>query len=118
MISSEHNEQVALVNWAQFHPIAKHYMIAIPNGGLRNVIVAAKLKKEGVRAGVSDLFMAYPCHGKSGLWIEMKSSKKGRLSESQKQWMSIMEGVGYSCSVCYGFEQAVEAINLYLKGAL
>lgn len=47
---SEHQEQVALFQWAAYmektYPALRE-MYAIPNGGLRNKVVAAKLKAEG-----------------------------------------------------------------------
>jgi len=56
----EHIEQVHLILWTDGGEIADHYpnarkIFAIPNGGHRNVVVAGKLKAEGVRAGVPDL---------------------------------------------------------------
>ncbi len=114
---TEHDEQVALIQWAQYHPIASKCLVAIPNGGMRNLLVAKKLKKEGVRAGVSDLFLAYPSNQKHGLWIEMKS-KNGTLSDPQKSWITLMRGVGYACAVCYGFEDAVKVVEGYLNETL
>lgn len=45
---SEHSEQCAFVEWLRWNHIP-HY--AIPNGGSRNRIEAARLKAEGVSAG-------------------------------------------------------------------
>jgi hypothetical protein len=48
---SESAEQIALFQWANLS-LKKHPELAllyhIPNGGLRNVVVAVRLKKEGV----------------------------------------------------------------------
>lgn len=52
---------------------------AIPNGGARNPVVAAKLKLEGVVKGIPDLFVP-----EWSLWIEMKA-EDGRESLEQKQ---------------------------------
>ncbi len=55
---SEHQEQCALFHWAA-HMESKHpqlgLLFAIPNGGLRNKLVARKLKMEGVKAGVLEI---------------------------------------------------------------
>ena len=52
---SEHEEQAAIFRWAEI--MAKRapeldLLFCIPNGGHRDIRVAARLKKEGVRAGV------------------------------------------------------------------
>ena len=60
LTGSEHEEQVALFEWAEWNK--RQYpelelMFAIPNGGQRHVVVAKKLKDEGVKAGVPDIFL-------------------------------------------------------------
>ena len=62
----EHQEQVALFNWAKFFENKCKdlgMMYAIPNGGKRHIAVARKLKAEGVKAGVPDIFLAVPVEG-------------------------------------------------------
>ena len=57
---SEHQEQKALIQWARLNQQRfpeLDLLFAIPNGGLRNIRVARKLKSEGVKPGVSDLFL-------------------------------------------------------------
>ena len=88
--------------------------MAIPNGGERNAIVGAKLKAEGVRRGVPDLFLAFPRHGYSGLWIEMKSSK-GKVSPEQHQWLKALQEVGYEVKIAYSAEEAIGALTRYLQ---
>ncbi len=48
-----------------------------------------------------------------GLWIEMKT-RDGRLSREQKKVVPLLIEQGYYVSVCYGWEEAVCAIKLYL----
>lgn len=50
---SEHDQQVAVVEWYDLNGIP---VFAIPNGGIRHKRTAAMLKAEGVKAGVPDLF--------------------------------------------------------------
>ncbi len=114
---SEDQEQIALMQWAALHPICKEYLIHIPNGGSRHPLEALKLKKMGVKRGVSDLFLAYPSRGFHGLWIEMKS-KNGSITSYQKKWLHSMEGIGYNIFVAYSFEEAKETIQLYLDEAV
>ena len=111
---TEHQEQVALVTWFRLqYPKYNKYLWAIPNGGSRHIVTAVKLKAEGVLAGVSDIFLMIPKSGLHGMFIEMKV-KGGKLSEAQKEFMGAATLMGYQAVVCYGFEDAKEAITNYL----
>jgi len=68
-------EQINFFLWVKFnHP--NLIIFSIPNGALRNKAVAAKLKREGVMPGVSDIFCP-----ELKLWIEMKRVKASRNSK-------------------------------------
>lgn len=114
---TEHGQQAALFCWAatkfQLFPQLRN-MFAIPNGGWRNPVTASKLKVEGVRAGVPDIFLAIPSGGYHGLFIEMKADK-GRISNAQLEWFLKLEGVGYRCVLCKGWQEAVTEIEAYLQ---
>ncbi len=130
MIHREDAEQRALIQWADIspmpaglalHPGSKigHYLFAIPNGGARNRIEAARFVGLGVRAGVSDLFFSFPSPTvpiKCGLYIEMKAPKPhGRIaSKKQQEFISRMLVAGYDAEVCYGWDAARLAISKYL----
>ena len=116
MQQNEHREQVALFNWAEWmskqHPKLK-MMFAIPNGGARHIAVARKLKAEGVKAGVPDIFLACPNEKYHGMFIELKSSK-GKLSDRQSIWLAVLFGFGYEVKVAFGWQEAATAIADYL----
>ena len=115
MREREHNLQVACVRWfAMQFPHLAPLLFAIPNGGQRNAIVAAKLKAEGVRAGVPDLFLAVAAGEYHGLFIEMKNGKAGRVSESQKVMQAALAAQGYKVVICRTFEAFVQEIRDYL----
>ena len=120
MKSIEHTEQVTLMQWWALacHGFGLHEntLFAIPNGGERNVIVASKLKAEGVRAGVPDLFLAWANRQYGGLFIEMKKPKGGRVSDVQKQYIELLTESGYKAVVCMGWIEAKAAIEDYLRG--
>lgn len=122
MKSIEHSEQVSLMKWwGLMHKrfgISEQLLFAIPNGGQRNVIVAARMKAEGVRAGVPDLFLAVPSFGYNGLFIELKKPKGGRVSDKQTEFISELSERGYRVTVCHGFMEAKQTIENYLKGAI
>jgi hypothetical protein len=96
-------------------------MFAIPNGGERGKGEAARLKLEGVKAGIPDICLPMPVEPYCGLFIEMK--KPGREKESQggcsnKQMEKIhhLTSQMYKVSVCYSWKSAVEEIHTYLYG--
>lgn len=113
---SEHVEQVAFVRWARAWLPAdmSNLLFAIPNGGQRNVLVAKKLKAEGVVSGVPDLFFAHSRLGFHGLFIEMKRKKGGSLSKSQRDMIDTLQDSGYACAVCKGADEAIEAMRAYM----
>lgn len=112
-ILTEHEEQCLLIKWFDLQHRDK-ILFAIPNGGQRNLLVAKKLKAEGVRAGVPDLFLAYPTSEWNGMFIEMKREKGGTVSQAQRLMMSSLMDYGYKCVVCHGFDEAKEEIKKYL----
>lgn len=86
----------------------------IPNGGSRNRIEAANLKRQGVKAGVPDLCLPVPRREWHGLYIEMKAGKN-TTTEKQEEWISALRGQGYVAEVCYGWERAAEVITKYIE---
>lgn len=90
-------------------------LFAIPNGGERNIRVAAKMKAEGVKAGVSDLMLPVARHGLHGLWIEMKRPG-GKASAEQKAWLDAMQGQGYGAVVCDHWLKAADCLAQWFGG--
>lgn len=90
------------------------YIFAIPNGGKRDLITAKRLKDEGVKKGVSDVFVSIPSNGKSGLYIEFKRPK-GIVTDFQKEFMERMLKNGYHCVVCFSPDEAIQEIKDYLN---
>jgi len=121
MKSPEHDSQATLFTWANLqsgkYPDLK-LMFAIPNesygGTRRDMIRGRRLKAEGRKAGVPDIFLPIPKFSYNGLFIEMKS-KKGRVSDRQKGWLGNLGDQGYRCEVCYSFEEAKQVILEYLN---
>lgn len=114
----EHREQSAVVQWARFH--AKRYpeldlLFAVPNGGARNKVTAAKLKREGVRRGVWDLWLPVRRSPWSGLVVEMKIKPNG-LTPDQGEFGAAIADQGFQTIVAYTWTEAVEAIESYLTG--
>jgi len=90
----------------------------IPNGGMRNVIIATKLKRMGTLKGVSDYFIMRASRGYHGLYIEFKAltkDYKGKVSPEQKQFISDAINEGYKAVVVWGASQAIEEVYKYLE---
>jgi hypothetical protein len=113
MKQDEHNLQMACVNWFRLQ-YPKLLIYAIPNGGQRNAIVAAKMKAEGVLSGVPDLHIPVAKGRFHGLYIEMKAGKN-KPTENQRTVMQKLQDEGYKCDVCYSFDNFVSLVNEYLR---
>jgi len=108
-IPTEHEEQRELVRWFRHRwPLVR--IMAIPNGGARNIATATRLKAEGVSAGVPDLFV--PAWR---LWVEMKRTKDGRASPQQKDWIEYLRSIQYTCLIAHGAEDAKAQITAHLE---
>jgi len=118
---SEHDAQVAVFQWIDAnmdrYP-ALRTAFAVPNGGHRFAATAGKLKREGVRAGVPDMFVLSPrAHAGNlyhGLAIELKVGKN-KPTEAQVRWISDLRYFGYMAIVCWGAQAAIDTIKHYLE---
>lgn len=116
--SLEHDEQVAVfdllrANEAKF-PLLR-LIFAIPNGGHRNIVVAGKLKAEGVKKGIPDIYIPIPhvvC-AYHGAFIEMKAGKN-KPTKEQQDFLIAVEKLGYATAVCYDSQDAIIFIESYL----
>ena len=111
----EDDLQAGCIQWFdsqynKYSPLLYH----IPNGGKRNVREAARLKKQGVRAGIPDLFLAMANSKHYGLYIEMKALK-GVLTDKQKYYIPILQGENYRVEVCRSLDEFMSVINEYVK---
>ena len=117
-LRSEDTEQINVIAWADWNAIMYpelRWLHHIPNGGSRNKAEAANLKRQGVKAGVPDLFLPVARGGYHGLYIELKYGKN-KTSKNQDKWLSALSKQGYCSMVCYGWVEAKKAICEYLKG--
>jgi hypothetical protein len=122
----EDAEQINIVNWSKLIKLPFtnkkifDHLIHIPNGGKRNPREAARLKRMGVRAGVSDLFLAWPSNGFGGLWIELKApiikgKPKPTVKPSQRNWLDAMQDANYETAIAFGWLEAMSIIKDYLN---
>ena len=113
----EHRNQVWLFQWVatalRKYPDL-HCLYAIPNGGKRNKATAAKLKAEGVKAGVYDLHLPVARGGFAGLWVEMKI-EPNKLTKAQREWGALMREQGHDVQTAWSWHEARNALQTYLE---
>lgn len=111
---NEHRIQCACIKL--FRCLYPNLLIyAIPNGGQRNAIVAAKLKAEGVVSGVPDLHIPIARGEYHSLYVEMKNGKKGVLSDNQKRVIDFLRSQGNKVVVCRNIDEFEKEVNEYLN---
>ena len=115
---TEFAQQSALFCWASLN-VGKYpqlkWMFAIKNEEKSgSVVLGAKAKQAGVKAGVADIFLPSFRKNRLGLFIEMK--KPGEKQKPiQIQFQYDMELAGYKYVCCDHWEKAVKEICDYLS---
>lgn len=112
----EHRIQQACVRWFNLqYPHLRGRLFAVPNGGRRDVVTGAKLKAEGVVAGVADLILLVTNKAFGALLIEMKKPG-GIQSAAQRQWQGIVTTNGeYKYVICRSIYDFMREIHEYLN---
>ena len=118
MSESEYEIQACLIEWCEWNR-GKYpeldLIFAVPNGEKRDPVTGAKLKKAGVKPGVSDIILPVARSGYHSLAIEMKTGK-GQLSPVQRQWMAKLREQGWLAVVCRSADEAIAVVTEYLNG--
>lgn len=89
MKRDESKIQIAIMDYLNRALPANYRAIHVPNGGRRDAITGARLKREGVKAGFPDIQIIRNDDGYSA-FIEVKTAK-GALSPAQKEWRDWFE---------------------------
>lgn len=116
----ESDEQTAFFQWlAMAYPEIYKVATASGAGGKRNAREAARLKREGLKAGFPDIMIFWPTRDFHGLFIELKRpSAKGRrggvCTALQKETIQNLTSLGYAAGVCWGWDEARNLTNAYL----
>ena len=76
----------------------------VPNGEHRHKAVASRLKSFGVSPGVPDCILV----GQPMIAIELKRTKGGSLSKSQRKWRAILESNGWVYFLAMGSQAAID----------
>ena len=123
MISAptEAQEQRDLFRWAAYQRgkwPELQLMFHVPNEGKRSTITGARMRDEGMKRGVPDIFIPVPRGQYHGMFVEMKRRAGGRMSAEQERWLADLSRQGYYCAVCRGWEIAADKITAYMQGEL
>lgn len=115
---SEHQMQCALVQWWRYecvkYKLPENALFAVPSGGMRDQIIGARLKAEGVRRGIPDLLLLVPRGQFHGLALELKIPG-GRISPEQKDVMWFLSSQNYRAMACFGLDSAIAELKSYLE---
>ena len=111
-VVSEHTLQVQVLEIIAYKG-KRTYAFAIPNAGARGLATAARMKAEGLTAGVADLCVMLP-GGKVG-WLELKAAK-GRQSPAQVAFEDICEVLGHPYATAHTLDGAITVLKQW--GAL
>lgn len=106
----ESSIQTTCVSWFRLQ-YPNYLCFSIPNGGSRNRIEAAHLKREGAMAGVSDLIVITP---NAVLFVEMKTAK-GKQSEYQKEFEKRVTALGFEYKVCRSLQDFILTVEHFIK---
>lgn len=122
-----HEFQVALIKHLKLHEGRfpdLELIHANPMGEKRDKGTGAKLKAEGAKKGIPDLFLPVATHfvecceqyiGYNGLYIEIKIGKDD-LSDVQKWWKERLERQGFDYYVARDMMETLNYIKAYLGG--
>jgi hypothetical protein len=110
MVNAEAVEQIKICEYLRQKTDLP--FLHIPNGNASCATTGRLLKRMGVTAGVSDLFLPRGNKTFSGLWLEVKTLT-GRASPSQLTFISKMIEEGYSAHVVYGADSAILIIKSF-----
>lgn len=117
-IDREGDEQTLLIaRFEATYPKIAHLLIHIPNGGFRkNAFEGWRLRQQGVKAGVSDLFLPVARGTFHGLWIEFKAAEPyaSPVTPAQQLWVEEMLAQGYHAQVARGADEGFVALQDYL----
>jgi hypothetical protein len=119
----EKDEAEWLLDWArtQRHrgkPLSD-YLLMSANGAVlagdakHRAIQMARMKRQGFKAGVFDYFLPIPKGADHGLFLELKRTRGGVVSEDQEKFRALVQD-HYATAICKGWEAAMLAIKSYL----
>lgn len=113
---SESSEQIAFFHWVRIQGCTDERfktIFAISNGMHSSAKAGFRAKREGLRAGISDVFVPIASRGYHGLFIEFKI-KPNKLSDKQEEFFKRVHGQGFACRIAWSADDAIKILKEYL----
>ncbi len=107
-VGKETLEQIKIVDWVKANTDLP--IIHIPNEGKRSYVMSHIMKRMGLMAGVSDLFIPRRNIRYSGLWLEVKA-EGGKVSAYQEAFIHNMLKENYMALCVWGADSGIEFIK-------
>src|SRR5215204_509943 len=104
---SEHDLQVAVLENLKARAKPGYFCFAIPNGGERPKRTGARLKQQGVHAGVADLCIMLP--DSRVAWLELKAVN-GQLTPQQVTFREICLALRHWYAVARTLDEAMTTL--------
>ena len=107
--------QQSAVKWFKYtYPKYQRFLVAVSNEGQRTPKNGARMKAQGMIAGISDLILFDPESVQMPIFLECKT-QKGRQSQSQKEFEAEYTEAGYKYYIFRSFDEFREIVNNYLQ---
>lgn len=119
-VPSEYAEQCHIFRLARTYAMVYpelRFLAGSLSGVKLTIGQAVKAKNAGCLVkGIPDISLPVRRGKYSGIFIELKRRKGGRVEPEQKVWGEFLLSQGYQYHICKGAEEAWKAIEEYLKG--
>lgn len=118
-LPSEYQECKAFWKWAQFHPLIGEYLIKHCNESQSKSWFIRALISIGMRPGIPDYQFPLSNNKYKGLWIEMKSKKKGaKRGILQDKWINKLNKINHYATYAYGCDEAIKITLDYIENRI
>jgi hypothetical protein len=114
----EHQEQVKVFAWAaqneQTYPDLR-WLFAVPNWiGVRTAKHGARLKAEGRKKGVLDIWLPVRRGIHPGFALELKA-EGNRATPEQQDWIKHLTREGWRVTVAFSADETIRKLKEYLR---
>jgi hypothetical protein len=105
---AEHDLQASVLDYLKLHRARGVFAFSIPNAAKRSPWQAARMKREGLLAGVADVCVMMN-NGRTG-WLEFKTIKGGQ-SVAQQVFEARCTHLSHHYALCRNLPDAIEALR-------
>lgn len=107
---TENSLQIAVATLLDAHGLDWFHC---PNGGKRNFLTGALLKRMGVKPGIPDvLILNQTRNGSSGLAIELKVGRN-TTTDHQDEWAQKFQNHNWAYSVSYSIDDVIDLLKTH-----